>query len=101
LAQFLIGDDLEQRIMTQTVGIVGVFVAGHDLIEALPQQGQGIVMHAVILTRIAEQLGQVTGQMVTLIEAPQKQKTGIAGDLAPGKIGADGLMTVEGEVQLW
>jgi hypothetical protein len=29
------------------------------------------------------------------------QKTGIAGDLAARKIGADGLMTVEGEAQLW
>ena len=101
LPQFLIGDDLQQRIMTQTIGIVGVFVARHDLIEALPQQGQGIVLHAVVLTRIAEKLGQVTGQMMALIEGPQRQKTGVAGDLAPGKIGADGLMTVEGEAQLW
>jgi hypothetical protein len=26
---------------------------------------------------------------------------GITGDLAAGKIGADGLMTAEGEAQLW
>ncbi len=32
--------------MTQTVGIVGVFVAGHDLIDALPQQGQRVMAHA-------------------------------------------------------
>jgi hypothetical protein len=36
----LIGDDLQGGIMTQTVGIVGVFVASDDLIDALPQQGQ-------------------------------------------------------------
>jgi len=35
-------------------------------------------VHAVILTRIAEKLSQVTGQMMMLIEAPQRQKTGIA-----------------------
>jgi len=40
-------------------------------------------------------------QMMALIEGAQRQQTGIAGDLAPGKIGADGLMTVEGEAQLW
>ncbi len=87
--------------MTQTIGIVGVFVARHDLKKTLPQQGQGIVEHAVILTRIAEKLGQVTAQMMALIKSPQRQKTGVAGDLAPGEIGADGLMTVEGEGQLW
>ena len=37
LTQFLIGDDLQQGIMTQTVGIVGVFVSGHDLRIALTQ----------------------------------------------------------------
>ena len=57
--------------------------------------------HAVVLTRIVELRGQFAGQMMALIEGAQRQKTGIAGDLAAGKIGADGLMTVEGEGQLW
>jgi hypothetical protein len=39
--------------------------------------------------------------MMALIEGAQGQQTGIAGDLAPGEIGPDGLMTVEGEAQLW
>jgi hypothetical protein len=39
--------------------------------------------------------------MMPLIESPQGQQTGVASDLAPGKIGVDGLMTVEGEGQLW
>jgi hypothetical protein len=39
--------------------------------------------------------------MMALIEGAQGQKTGVAGDLAPGKIGADGLMAVEGEGELW
>ena len=37
---------------------------------------------------------------VPLIEGTQGQKSGIAGDLSAGKISQDGLMTVEGEVQL-
>jgi hypothetical protein len=37
---------------------------------------------------------------MALIEGTQGQKAGIAGDLPAGKIGPDGLMTVEGEVQL-
>ncbi len=101
VAQFLIGDDLQQGIVAQTIGVVGVFVSGDDLIDALPQQRQRIVAHAVVLTRIAEAFGPVAGQMMALIEGAQRQQTGIAGDLAAGKIGADGLMTVEGEGQLW
>ena len=89
------------RIVAQTVGVVGVFVAGDDLIDALPQQRERVVTHAVVLPRIAEACGPVAGQMMALIEGAQGQQTGIAGDLAAGKIGADGLMTVEGEGQLW
>ena len=36
LSQFLIGDDLQQRIVAQTIRVVGVFISGHDLIDALP-----------------------------------------------------------------
>jgi hypothetical protein len=39
--------------------------------------------------------------MMALIEGAQGQQTGIAGDLATGKIGVDGVMTVGGEGQLW
>jgi hypothetical protein len=39
--------------------------------------------------------------MMALIEGAQRQQTSVARDLAAGKIGADGLMTVEGEAQLW
>jgi len=38
LSQFLIGDDLQERIVAQAVGVVGIFVSGNDLVDALPQQ---------------------------------------------------------------
>jgi hypothetical protein len=57
--------------------------------------------HAVILTRIAQAYGPVAGQMMLLIEGAQGQQTSITGDLPTGKISVDGLMTVEGEAQLW
>jgi hypothetical protein len=101
VSQFLIGDELQERIVTQTVGVVGVFISRDDLVEALPQERQGIMLNALVLTRIAEKLGQVTSQMMALIEGAQGQKTGIAGDLASGKIGVDRLVTMEGEGQLW
>src|SRR5512147_3311282 len=47
LFQFLIGDDLQQRIVAQAVGVVGVFVSGDDLVNALPQQHQRVVLHAI------------------------------------------------------
>src|SRR5208337_5499885 len=97
----VIGDDLQERIVTQSVGVVGVFVSGDDLVEALPQQRQRVVLNAILVPRIAEQLGQLAGQTMALIEGAQGQKTGIAGDLPTGKIGADGLMAVEGEAELW
>ena len=58
--------------MAQTVGVVSVFIPGHDLIEALPQQGQRIMAQAVVLPRIVELRGQVAGQMMALIEGPQR-----------------------------
>ena len=99
--EFLIGDDLQQGIVAQTIGVIGVFISGDDLIDALPQQRGRVVLHAVRLTRVAEAFGPVPRQMMALIEGAQGQQTGVAGDLAAGKIGADGLMTVEGEGQLW
>jgi hypothetical protein len=59
------------------------------------------VLNAIAVPRIAEELGQVAGQAMVLIESPQGQKTGIASDLATGKIRMDGLLTVEGERELW
>jgi hypothetical protein len=39
--------------------------------------------------------------MMALIEGPQRQQTGIAGDPAAREVSQDGLMAVEGEAQLW
>ena len=59
------------------------------------------MLNAVFLPRIAKESGPVVGQMMTLIEGPQGQKTGVAGDLAAGKIDVDRLMSMEGERKLW
>src|ERR1051325_1805010 len=101
VTQFLVADDLQHWVVTQTASIVGIFVPGYDLIDTLPQQGERIVVHTIILARIAQAGGPMVGQMVAFIEGAQGQKAGITGDLATGKIGTDRLMTVEGEAQLW
>ena len=87
--------------MAQTAGVVGVLVASDDLIDALPQQAQQVMAHAIVLLRIAQPCGPVAGQMMTLIEGAQGQQSGIAGNLPAGKIRLDELLTVEGERELW
>jgi hypothetical protein len=37
--------------VAQTIGVIGIFVSGDDLIDALPQQRRCIVLHALFLTR--------------------------------------------------
>ena len=101
VSQCLIGDDLQQRIVTQAVGVVSVFVSGDDLVDALPQQPQRVVTDAMVLPRIAEVIGQIAGQMMALIKGAQGQKTSIAGNLAAREIRVEGLLTVEGERELW
>jgi hypothetical protein len=100
-AQFLVGDDLQQGIVAQAVGVIGVFIAGHDLIETLPQQGPGAMLRALRVAGIGQPRRLVAGQMMALIESTQRQQASVTGDLAAGKICADSLMTVEGETQLW
>ena len=38
---------------------------------------------------------------MAFVKGPQRQQTGITGDLAAGKISVNGSMSVEGEKQLW
>jgi hypothetical protein len=52
------------------------------------------------LPGVAEKLGQVAGQTMALIEGPQGQKAGIAGDLTAREVSHNGLMAVEGEREL-
>jgi hypothetical protein len=42
--------------MAQTIGIIGILVAGHDLVYPLPQQRQTGVPNATALPGIAEML---------------------------------------------
>jgi len=49
----------------------------------------------IVLTRIAEGFSQIASQVMALVKGPQRQKPGIAGDLAAGKISVNGSMSVE------
>jgi hypothetical protein len=68
---------------------------------ALAQQEQRVVTQVFLVSGITEQFGPIAGQMVALIESTQEQQPSIAGDLSAGKIGANGLVAVEGEARPW
>jgi hypothetical protein len=38
--------------------------------------------------------------MMAFVKSPQRQQTGVTGDLAAGKITANGTMVAEGEAEL-
>ena len=57
--------------------------------------------HPFLLSAILEESGPIVAQMMTLIEGPQREQTSVTCDLATREIGVDGLMTIEGEAQLW
>jgi hypothetical protein len=43
LPQWLISDDLQERIMAQAVGVIGVFVTGDDLVDTLSEANDLLV----------------------------------------------------------
>jgi hypothetical protein len=77
-----------------------IYIAGHDLIDALSQQRQRVMAYPFVVSRITEELDPVAGQMLTFVKSPQRQQTGVTGDLAAGKITVHGTMAVEGEAEL-
>ena len=50
------GQQLEGGIIAETIGIIGILVAGHDLVHPLPQQRQTGVPNTATLSGIAELL---------------------------------------------
>ena len=86
--------------MAQAVGVVGILIAAHDLIDALPQQRQRVMAYPFIISQVAEELDPVAGQMMAFVKSPQRQQTSVTGDLASGKITVNGTMVVEGKAGL-
>jgi hypothetical protein len=68
LAQRMIGEQLEGGIMAETISIIGILVAGHDLVHPLPQQRQAGVPNPAALSGIAEMLSEFPRESMALIE---------------------------------
>src|SRR5580658_8457006 len=98
--KFLVADDLQQRSVAQGGPVVCVLIAGDELLKTLPQQGERAMLGAIRAARIRQLCGPVAGQMMTVIEGPQRRQPGIVGDLPARKISVNGLAAVKGESQL-
>jgi hypothetical protein len=55
----------------QRIAVVGVFVAGDSLIEALPKQGQRIMLDLALLLRITEESRPVAAQLMMRVKAAE------------------------------
>jgi hypothetical protein len=59
------------------------------------------VTHTRIVAIITDALCQAASEPIPLIEGPQRQQSGIAGDLTARKISTNGSVSVEGKGKLW
>src|ERR1700693_2933561 len=100
LAQRLISQNLESGIMAQAIGVVRVFIARDDLIDALAEERQYRMMDPFIFTRVTHALRQNDSESMTLVESAKGQKAGVTADLPAANIHMDGLGTVEREIKL-
>ena len=100
LAQRLISQNLESGIMAQAIGVVRVFIARDDLIDALAEERQYRMMDPFIFTKVTHALRQNDSESMTLVESAKGQKAGVTADLPAAKIHMDGLGTVEREIKL-
>ena len=53
----MIGKNLKSRIVSQSVRVVGIFVASDDLVEALAEQRQYRMANTFLFARITEAFG--------------------------------------------
>jgi hypothetical protein len=95
-----VGQQLENGIVAQQSGVVGVFVAGHDLIEALREQRLRGMVLALRQARVGPRCRPAAGQVMTYVKLPQRQQSGVGTDLPAVEVGHDSAIPVEGKIQL-
>ena len=94
------GDHFEDRVGAQPVGVVAVFVAGGDLVDALAEQ----VVHGMAdlagLARVVHQTGHLRGKAEGLIDRGEQHEPAVGGDVTAIKSAHHRLVRKESEVQL-
>jgi len=87
---YVCGEKVTRSVLRR---FVGIFVASDDLVQALAQQRQPRVTHTRIVAIITDALCQAESESIPLIKSSQRRQAGIAGDLATGKISANGAVS--------
>lgn len=73
-----VGQRLEQRIVSQGLGVVAVGIAREDLIDLLSQDGFLRVGDELLCPWIGQALGQVSDQAELPLKIPQRQQSCVA-----------------------
>lgn len=73
-----------KSIVAQESGIIGIFVAGRDLIDPLAQQIECGMLDIAPVALVNHQFFEASGQLEPLVELAQQHQARLTGDLAPG-----------------
>src|ERR1700728_1081840 len=85
----MVGQDLPERIVAKALVIVEVFVPSGDAKDALGQQcGLGMDGECGV-TRIGNDLVEGGNETEIVVGFPKKERAGIGGDVAAGKVGVN------------
>jgi hypothetical protein len=88
---FLFGENLKQRILSQGVEVIEVFVTQRDAIDALPDHVEKGVFDEIRIARIGDTSSQARGEFQLPIGLAQKQRAGIGCYIPALEIGAENL----------
>jgi hypothetical protein len=72
---------LDRRIVSKVIGVVTVFVAERDLVDALAELLAAIVASALGMAVVVEQRGKSAGQADPIVDLPQQQDAAIGRDV--------------------
>ena len=98
-----VGQDLEQRVVAQCLGIVVVGVAGQDLVDFLSEQRFGGVLDVLGRAGIGKPFGQLGNDPQRFFQSADRQQAGIRDDAPAIESNMDLLRAdlPQGKVQFW
>jgi len=93
----LAGDELEEAVVAQQIGVVLVLIAGDDGVEALDEERSKFVFDVGGVPVIAKAFNDAVGEGDAVVELAEGQKARVGGYLAAVEVEADFPVLTEGE----
>jgi hypothetical protein len=90
---------LEGRIIPEGFGVVGVFVAGGNLVDALADEVEEGVLNAVLSPGVVAAVGDGLGEPKGAVEVSQEEEAAVGGEGAAGEIDMDGFARQQRKVE--